>query len=245
MALRGGFPEVAYRDRSQRARVTWLSSYLHDLVTRDAALLDTAKDPTKLRRYLTVVALNNAGTPTDATLYRAAGVNAKTAAGYDQLFRNLFVLDAVPGWATNRLSRLVKQHKRYLVNSGLAAAAAGIDATTVLGDGDLLGRYFDAFATAQLRPEIALSHPRPTLHHLRGEGGRREIDLVAELGAARVVAMELKATTAPTVGDARHLFWLKDQLGSTFHGGAIIHSGPGIYELGERIYAVPLCAIWS
>ena len=245
MALRGGFPEVAYRDRSQRARVTWLSSYLDDLVTRDAVLLDTAKDPAKLRRYLTVLALNNAGMPTDATLYRAADVNAKTAAGYDQLFRNLFVLDSVPGWATNRLSRLVKQSKRYLVDSGLAAAAAGIDAPTVLGDGDLLGRYFDAFATAQLRPEIALSHPRPTLHHLRVEGGRREIDLVVELSAARVVAVEFKAGTGPTDSDARHLFWLRDQLGSNFAGAAVIHSGPGVYELGEQIYAVPLCAIWS
>jgi uncharacterized protein len=245
MAVRGGFPEVAYRERSDRSRTTWLSSYLDDLVTRDAALLDTAKDPVKLRRYLSVLALNNAGLPSDATLYRAADVNAKTAAGYDRLLQNLFVLDVVPAWATNRLSRLVKQPKRYLVDSGLAAAAAGLDAQTILGDGDLLGRCFDAFATAQLRPEIALGQPRPALHHLRVEGGRREIDLVAEIGAARVVAIEFKAGSAPTDRDAKHLYWLRDQLGKDFAAGAVIHSGPGIYKLGERIYAIPLCAIWT
>ncbi len=63
----------------------WLASYLDDLLTRDAAVLDAHKDPAKLRRYLHAMALNIAGMPTDATLYQAANVDAKTAAGYEQL----------------------------------------------------------------------------------------------------------------------------------------------------------------
>ena len=244
-ALRGGFPEVAYRSRSSQSRAIWLTSYIDDLITRDAAHLDGSKDPIKLRRYLSTLALNNAGMPSDATLYRAADVNAKTSAGYDQLLRNLYVLDVVPAWSNNRLSRLIKTGKRYMVDTGLAAAAAGISAQAVLADGDLVGRYFDAFATAQLRPEIALSYPRPLLHHLRMEAGRREIDLVIEIGASRVVAIEFKAGVAPTLGDAKHLFWLRDELGRDFVAGVVLHSGPGIYELGDRVYAVPLCALWA
>jgi len=245
LALRGGFPEVAYRIRSPRARAIWLASYIDDLITRDAAILDLSKDPIKLRRYLSVLALNNAGMPSDATLYRAADVNAKTAAGYDQLLRNLYVLDVVPAWANNRLNRLIKTGKRYMVDAGLAAAAAGLTPPIILADNDLVGRYFDAFATAQLRPEIALSYPQPILHHLRMEAGRREIDLVIEVGASRIVGLEFKAGVAPTVGDAKHLIWLRDQLGKDFVAGVILHSGPGIYELGDRIYAVPLCALWA
>lgn len=244
-ALRGGFPDVAYRDRSERARNVWLSSYLDDLITRDAATLDSRKDPAKLRRYLRVLALNNAGMPSDTTLYRAADVNAKTAAAYDQLLRNLFVLDVVPAWANARLHRLVKAGKRYLVDPGLAAAAVGLTAADVLADNDLLGRYFDAFAAAQLRPEIALTHPRPELHHLRVEAGRREIDLVVELGASKIVGLECKAGVAPSTDDAKHLIWLRDQLGKNFAAGVVIHSGPGLYQLGDRIYAVPLCAMWG
>jgi len=245
LTLRGGFPDVAYGERTDRARSIWLASYVDDLVTRDAATLDTPKDPVKLRRYLNVLALNNAGLPSDTSLYRAADVNAKTAAGYDQLLRNLYILDIVPAWTSNRLKRLVKQGKRYIVDSGLAAAAAGLDAATILSDPDLVGRCFDAFAASQLRPEIAVAHPRPVLHHLRLEAGRREVDLVAEVGAARIVALEFKAGWAPDQTDARHLFWLRDQLGRDFAAGAVIHTGPGIYELGDRIYAVPLCAVWS
>ena len=244
-ALRGGFPEVAYRERSARGRAVWLTSYLDDLVTRDAAMLDSAKDPVKLRRYLSVLALNNAGMPTEATLYRSAGVNAKTAADYDRLLRNLYVLDVVPAWTSNRLHRLVKHGKRCLVDAGLAAAAAGITAPVVLGDPDLLGRYFDAFATAQLRPEIAMTQPRHVLHHLRTDASRREIDLVVELGGSRVVGLEFKAGSAPDGNDARHLFWLRDELGENFACGAVLHSGTAIYELGDRVYAIPLCAVWA
>jgi len=245
MALRGGFPEVAYRDRTDRQQRVWLNSYLDDLVTRDAAIHDTAKDPAKLRRYLSVLALNNAGIPSDTSLYRAADLNAKTAAGYDQLLKNLYVLDVVPAWASNRLNRLVKQGKRYIVDSGLASAAAGVTAPTILEETGLLGRYFDAFATAQLRPEVALAHPRPTLHHLRLEAGRREVDLLVELGAGRLVGLEFKAGSAPGPDEAKHLFWLRDRLGSDFAAGAVVHSGPGMYELGDKVYAVPLCAVWE
>src|SRR5664279_4465733 len=125
LALRGGFPEVAYRDRSERSRGIWMASYLDDLVTRDAALAGQAKDPAKLRRYLNVLALHNAGIPADNTLYAAAAINAKTAAGYDQLLTNLFMLDAVPAWGTNRLKRLVKAPKRYLVDTGSGADGGG------------------------------------------------------------------------------------------------------------------------
>ena len=245
LALRGGFPGITYQERSARTRSVWLESYIDNLVTRDAAIADTAKDPVKLRRYLSVLALNNAGLPSEATIYRAADVNAKTAAGYDRLLTNLFVLEAVPAWANNRLTRLVKHAKRYLIDTGLAAVAAGLDAPTILRSADLVGRCFDAFPTAQLRPEFALSHPRPLAHHLRLEGGRREIDLVVENGGSRVVALEFKAGGAPSSHDARHLAWLRDQLGEGFVAGAVIHAGPALYQLGDRVYAVPLCSLWS
>jgi predicted AAA+ superfamily ATPase len=245
LALRGGFPELAYRERTARSRGIWMSSYLDDLVTRDAAALDQHKDPAKLRRYLHVLALNNAGMPTDATLYQAAAVNAKTAASYEQLLQNLFVLEHVPAWTSNRLSRLTKAPKRYLLDCALAATAAEITISDLLADPNLAGRFFDAFAVAQLRPEVTLRYPQPSPYHLRVEAGRREIDFVLDMGAGRVIGLEFKAGAAPNPADARHLFWLRDQLGADFVSGAVLHAGPSLYELGDRVHAIPLCAVWS
>jgi hypothetical protein len=84
-------------------------------------------------------------------------------------------------------------------------------------------------------------YPRPAAHHLRVEGVRREVDLVFDLGVGRMVALEFKAGAAPGTNDAKHLFWLREQL----LAGAVIHTGPGLFQLGDRVYAVPLCAMWS
>jgi len=54
--------------------------------------------------------------------YDAAGINRKTAIAYDTLLTNLFVLELVPAWASNRLTRLIKTPKRYLVDPALAGA---------------------------------------------------------------------------------------------------------------------------
>ena len=247
LALRGGFPEIAYRDRTDRSRRIWTSSYLDDLVTRDAASVGHAKDPTKLRAYLNVLALNNSGIPRDNTLYEAAGINAKTAASYDRLLENLYILDLVPAWplTTNRLKALIKAPKRYLVDTALAATAASVTADVLLNDADLLGRFFDAFATAQLRPELALMDPRPRTYHLRTQGGRQEVDLVFDLGRGQAIGLEFKAASVVDKTDARHLFTMRDDLGDRFIAGAVLHSGPGMFELDDRVYAVPLCAIWS
>ena len=246
-AQRGGFPDVAYRLTADRARRLWLASYIDDLVTRDAATFGHGKDPGKLRNYLEALALNNAGIPTEASLYEAAGINAKTAAGYDRLLANLYVLDLVPAWPLtgNRLKALVKAPKRYLVDSGMAAAAAGLSTDDILTDPGLLGRFFDAHAAAQLRAEVALMDTPPRIHHLRTHAGRQEIDLVFNMGRGRAVALEFKAASAVNAADARHLLALRDDLGERFLAGAVIYSGAQLYEIADRVFAIPLCAVWG
>ena len=246
-AVRGGFPEAVFRLTDERARRLWMRSYLDDLITRDAAAVGQAKDPAKLRRYLTALALHNAGLPTEAALYRAAGINAKTAAAYDQLLTNLYAVDVVPAWALtgNRLKALVTSPKRYLVDTGMAAAAAVLTLDEILSDSDLLGRFFDAFGAAQLRPEVALMANPATMHHLRTQGGRQEIDLVFDMGRGRSVGIEFKAASAVSASDAKHLLAFRDDIGSDFLAGAVLYAGRDLYQLSDRVFAVPLCAVWT
>lgn len=244
LALRGGFPEPALRLRNA-ARQSWLDSYVDQLVTRDAESLAGVRDPVLLRRYFEALCLNTAGFVQDKTLYEGAGVNRLTAQAYERLLSDLFVFDALPAWSHNRLSRLVKGPKRYLVDPSLVGAALRLDEGAALRDGGLLGRIIDTFVAAQLRPEVELSAARPRLHHLREKDGRHEIDLVAELAGAEVLALEVKASAAPNEGDARHLAWLRERLGQRFVAGAVLHTGPRPFVLGERILALPICSMWS
>ena len=161
------------------------------------------------------------------------------------MLTNLFVLELAPAWATNCVNRLIKTPKRYLGDPALAGAPLGLDTAAVLKDGDLLGRLIDTFTVAQIRPELALTSPPPRLYHLRDKEGRHEIDLVAEIAAGDILAIEIKDTAAPTRKDARHLQWLQAEIGDRFVAGALLHTGPGLYRGADRILAIPICALWG
>lgn len=243
LALRGGYPQAALR-LSDEARTAWIDGYLDQLLTRDVTLL-TERRPTQLRRYFEALALNTAGVTEHKTLYDAARIDRHTAIAYDSLLRSLFVVEEVPAWLTNRLSRLVKAPKRYVVDPSLVAGALRLNRGAVLRDSDLLGRILDTFVASQIRPELDVSPKRPRLYHLREKNGRREIDLLSELDDNRIVAVEVKAAAAPTRGDARHLAWLREHLDERFVAGAILHTGPRPFALEERIYALPIASIWG
>lgn len=242
LALRGGFPEVV-RDRSPETRARWLASYVDHVVTRDGEeLLD--RDPHRLRRYLEALAANTAGIVEDKRLYDAAGITRPTALGYERLLQSLYLLDPIPPWSSNRLQRIVSQPKRYLVDPALAAAILGADADDVLRDGDLLGRILDTYVLAQLRAEAEVSIRRPRIHHLRDQGGRHEVDVLADLGAGGVVGIEVKATATPKSSMVRHLVWLRDRLGDRFTRGVLFHTGVATIEMSDRIVALPVSALW-
>jgi uncharacterized protein len=244
LAIQGGFPEAAL-SLSAAVRQRWIESYVDQLLTRDVQRVEAGRDPARLRRYFEAYALNSAGIVEDKTLYDSAGINRKTALAYEQLLTNLWVVDAVPAWSSNRLKRLVSSPKRYLVDPALLAGILRADVNAVMRDGNLLGRFVETFAVAQLRAELAIAESRPRLYHLRQEQGRREIDLIAELGAERIVGIEIKADSAPGKSEASHLAWLRDELGERFVAGVVLHTGPRSYALGERIHALPICTLWG
>jgi predicted AAA+ superfamily ATPase len=247
-ALRSGFPPAALRLTGE-ARATWLEGYVNDLLGHDIEQLERPmgrpRDPERLRSYLEAYALNSAGVAEHRTIYGAAGVNKVTAMSYERLLSDLLVVERVPAWTSNRLKRLGRQPKRYVIDSALMAATLRMDEDGIIGDGNVLGRILETFVVAQLRAEVPVSQTRPRLYHLRTEKGRHEVDLLAELGGGRIIGIEIKANAAPGADDAKHLNWLRDRLGERFLGGVVLHTGPRSYRLDEKIVAAPIASLWS
>lgn len=59
-----------------------------------------------------------------------------------------------------------------------------------------------------------------------------------------MIGIEVKAAAAPRADDARHLRWLRDELGDRFVAGVVLHTGPRVQELDEKIIAAPICVLW-
>ena len=242
-ALQGGFPEVALAVAPSHRR-RWIAGYIERLIAHDVRDLAGARDSAALRRYLMALATNTAGVVPNKTLYEVADIAASTARSYDHLLRNLFVLDVVPAWSANRLTRLIDTPKRFLVDPSLVAGLLDLTAASVFADGDIMGRLIETFVLAQLRPETEVSGNRPRLYHLRDKDDRHEIDIIVEYAGNRVAALEVKASAAPKAKDFRHLRWLRDRLGDRFVAGLLLHTGPVPVQVDDRIVAAPISTIW-
>lgn len=223
MTVRERIGEAGAKALSGRARRMWLQSYLEDLLTHDVEELEEPvtrrRDKERLRRYFEAYALNSAGTAEHKTIFDAAGVARDTAVAYEHLLTGLLIADRLPAWTSNRLKRLVRTPKRYLIDAALIPAALRLTGQAVLGDGDMLGRMLDTFVVAQLRPETVVAESEPRLHHLRTEAGRHEVDVVVELGGERIIG--------------------------SFVTGVVLHTGPRLFELSERIVAAPISTLWG
>lgn len=243
LIVQGGYPPAVGLDDADRR--IWLGSYADQLVLRDLPELGRTRDPAALRRLLRALVEHTAGITADTEIAAAAGVDVKSVRRNEALFDDLRIVTALPAWHSNRFSRLVKSRKRYVVDPGLGADVLGVDAAAVITDGGLLGRLLDTFVLAQLRPLLAVEPAAVRAFHLRQQDGRREVDVLLERADGRICAIEIKASSTVTPSDARHLAWLRDELGDRFAAGIVLHTGPASYPLGPGIVACPVAVLWA
>ncbi len=77
------------------------------------------------------------------------------------------ITERIPAWSSNRLNRLIRLPKRYLVDPAFVGPLLGVDVRAVMRDDDLLGRVLDSFVVAQLRALCAVRDEPPRLFHVR------------------------------------------------------------------------------
>jgi hypothetical protein len=72
-----------------------------------------------------------------------------------------------------------------------------------------------------------------------------EVDLIVEdRRTGEVAAIEIKMTSTPNGRQARHMAGLRDRLGDRFRVGLVLHTGSQRLPLGDRLWAVPVSALW-
>ncbi len=241
--LRGGYPEATARERPARRRA-FFESYVTTLVSRDVRDLAAIEAPGALRRLLQLLAARTGGVLNHSELARTLGIPVSTLKRYLALLETLFLVHELPAWASNRGKRLARAPKLHVVDTGLAAAVAGIDVDLIGRDRTLLGPLLESFVAAELRKQTGWSESRPVLHHFRTHAGQ-EVDIVLEDARGRVVGIEVKAAATVTGADLNGLRSLAEIAGKAFVQGIVLHLGPSSIPFGSNLVACPLPALWE
>lgn len=249
-----GFPAI--RPLPERARNFQLDSYLQLAVDKDVVEQGLAvRRPEAILAWLRAYAAATSTTASYSQILDAAtpGVTDKPARSTTEAYRavlsSLWLLDPLPAWSPggNVLTRLGQAPKHHLADPALAARLLGLTADALLdGEGDSLGRHpgpmigplFESLATLCFR--VSAQAAEADVFHLRTRNGDHEIDLVVVRPDGRVIGVEVKLASTVDDHDAKHLHWLRDQLGDRVIDSVVVSTGPIAYRRRDGIAVVPL-----
>lgn len=239
----GGYPAAVQRP-SARRRAAWYREYVEALVQRDVRELARIAALDALPRLLSLAAGQTAKLLNVSDLAAPFQVSRPTIRDYVTLLERVFLIDTLPPWHSNRLSRLVKTPKLHVGDTGLACALIGLDAEGLWKDRPSLGPLLETFVFQELRRQASWRHESVRFFHFRDRDGV-EVDLVLERGATELVGIEVKAGATVTASDFRGLQRLRQATGTRFKGGVVLYDGEATLPFGDGLHAVPLRAIWE
>ncbi|MDP9133756.1 MAG: DUF4143 domain-containing protein, partial [Actinomycetota bacterium] len=160
---------------------------------------------------------------------------------YVALLELTFLVRPLRAWYRNIGQRLVKSPKLAIVDSGLMHHQLGVrDGVPDAAVGSLV----ENFVAMELVKQADLGGRRPAVLHFRTSAGV-EVDALLERRDGRVAGVEVKAAATVTQSDLRGLRALAAKLGDDFLCGVVLHAGADARQLTERIWALPLSALWT
>lgn len=239
----GGYPAALDRSTARR-RAAWYRDYIETLVQRDVRDLARIRSLDALPRLLALAAGQTARLINISDLSGPFQLSRPTIRDYVTLLARVFLLEELPPWHSNRLSRLVKTPKLHLGDTGLACSLLGLDAAALWQDRTTLGQLLETFVFQELRRQASWHEEESRFHHFRDRDGA-EVDIVLERGASRVAGVEVKAAATVTAADFRGLRKLKEAAGKRFVGGVVLYDGETSASFGEGLHAVPIRALWE
>lgn len=239
----GGFPAAIARATTRR-RTAWYREYAQALVQRDVRDLARIRALDALPRLLALAAGQTARLFNASDLAAPFQLSRPTIADYVTLLEGVFLVERVPPWHSNRSSRLIKTPKLHLGDTGLACALLGLDAAALERDRAVLGQLAETFVYQELRRQAGWQGAEIRFHHFRTRDGV-EVDLVLEQDGHAIAGVEVKASATVTAADFRGLRQLRAAAGERFQAGVVLYDGEHSLPFDERMYAVPIRALWE
>jgi len=239
----GGYPAALGRGTARR-RAAWYRDYVETMVQRDVRDLARIASLDTLPRLLKLAAGQTARLINISDLGAPLQLSRPTIRDYVTLLEGVFLLEEVPPWHSNRLSRLIKTPKLHVGDTGIASAVLNRDAAALWEDRALLGQMLETFVYQELRRQASWQEDEFRFHHFRDRNGF-EVDLVLERPGGELAGVEVKAGATVTAADFRGLQKLKDGTGKHFRAGIVLYDGEVAASFGEGLYAVPLSELWT
>lgn len=240
LICQGGYPAAISRG-TERRRANWYRDYSSALIQRDIRDIATIRNLESLPKLLALAAGQTAHLFNASDLAAPFAISRPTIREYLALLEQIFLIEQLPPWHSNRLSRLIKTPKLHLSDTGLACALLDIDSKSLWQDKTLLGQLLETFIYQELRKQADWHEQELRLYHYRDKD-KVEVDIIIEQGQ-QLAGIEIKAAATVTQSDFKALKKLQDAFGKRFSTGVVLYDGDSVLPFGKGLFAVPISAL--
>ncbi|MFD6351153.1 ATP-binding protein [Nocardia tengchongensis] len=238
LASIGGYPE-AVRRTTPRRRAQFFKSYLDDIMSRDVHQVADIQRSSDMRRLIAALAAQSGGLLNYSRLSSDLGIPASTVRDYIGLLEVVYLIRLIPAWSANATARAIATPKVVFTDAGLAAHLL-----TGISNDATIGGIVETFVLGELTRQLTWSRTMAQLHHYRDRDGY-EVDAVLEDNSGRIIGIEVKAAETVRTDDFRTLRILQKRLGDRFHGGYVLYCGDQYLPFGDRLWCLPISALWT
>jgi predicted AAA+ superfamily ATPase len=238
----GGYP-AALALRAPARRRAWYRDYVDTQIQRDVRELSRLRSFDALPKLLRLSAAHTARLINVADLAAPFELTRQTIHEHVTLLERVFLVERLPPWHVNQMSRLVKRPKLHVGDTGVACALRGLDAARLEADRTALGAMLETFALQELRRQAGWRPDPIDFFHFR-DRDNFEVDIVLETNGV-IAGVEVKAAATVHDSDLRGLRKLQSAAGKRFGAGVVLYDGSATINFGGALFAVPLRRLWE
>ena len=221
----GGYPRALAAPPALAGRV--LDDYIETFVRRDVREVLDIESPERFEAFMRLAYARTGQELNYSGMSRDLGTPVNTLRSWGDALARSYMIELVPAYTHNAGERVIKSPKLYAVDVGLAIAGARETEPT--------GFHLETLVASDLLRWRDAAAGRLVSHWRLGTG--QEVDFVLQQHSNRV-AVEVKATSAVSSGDARHLRTFVDRSGAKVRS-IVLSADPEVRTLTGNVIAAP------
>jgi len=241
--LTGCYPEPLQRS-SERRVMAWYKQYISALVQKDIKEIAQINHPEKMHKLLKMTAYYSGKLVNFTDFGNKLSLDKETIKKYMSLLEYLFLLYKLPAWHSNHAKRIIKTPKLHLTDTGIIASIREIDQSYLLRNPNVMGELLETFVINELKKQSQWLEQELTFYHYRDKD-KVEVDCVIESSNGDCYAIEIKAAATLSEKDFTGLKRLQNIAGDRFKIGILLYDGDHTSAFSDRLFSVPLGALWD
>ncbi|MBO4405439.1 MAG: ATP-binding protein [Alphaproteobacteria bacterium] len=242
IAFAGGYPEPLAL-HSIRHRKSWFNDYVDTLISKDLKDISNIKRTSVLKELVKILAAWSSKFLDVADLCGKLSISRPTFDGYLNALESLYLFERVPSWIKTDYARVGKKDKLFMADTGLMASLLNWNAEEVLLNPDRAGKLVETLVYHELSIQSEMCGAK--IYHYR-DRENREVDFIVESEDEQIACIEVKAGSAISKSDFKHIEWFRKNIAKDPNIATIIlYTGENTLSFGDGLLAVPLAALWE